>query len=154
MSNKLSLNYQLTELDRKNKNFYDNLSEEEKKKCSNYMMLKYCANVDGDLTLQTWYLFACNERVNKYFFDINDHPNLQWLTCTTASPGLGRQNHYWLSPKKKDGFNDKIVNFLSKLYPHMKQSDVEMLAQINTENSVKELAKSMGVSLSEIKKMF
>ena len=105
MSDKLSLTDQLNSLNRKNRNFYDNLDDEGKKKFSAYLMMKYGANVEGPVDLQEWYLRATNEYVNINFFELNKHPKLQWLLLTTISPNFGNQRHYWLASKKKEDSN-------------------------------------------------
>ncbi len=92
-ADKLSVKNETAALDRKDVSFYDSLSDEEKKKFSPYLMMRYSASVDGSSDLQAWYLMATNERVNKNFFDISTshHKKFQWLLCTTVSPGLGTQ---------------------------------------------------------------
>jgi hypothetical protein len=149
---KLSINNEMAQLDLKNREFYDELTDEERKKFSPYLMMKYSANVEGSADLQAWYLLASNKRVNINFFDFGKHPKLQWLLCTSASPGMGRQRHYWLTAKKKEGSNTKIIKFLTKLYPTLKTDEIELLAEINTEKEIKTLAKDLGMSDSDIKK--
>ena len=65
MFDKLSINNEMAQLDIKNRKFWDELTEEERKKFSPYLMMKYSANVDGNSDLQEWYLRAANERVIK-----------------------------------------------------------------------------------------
>lgn len=149
---KLSLNNELAKLDTKARGFYDELNEEEKKKFSTYLMLRYAASVEGDADLQEWYLRVTNDRVNQNFFDLGKHPKLQWLLCTTVSPGMGKFRHYWQAAKKKDGSNAKSVKFLTKLYPHMKQDEIELMAELNDTKELKALAKGMGMPDNEIKK--
>jgi (p)ppGpp synthase/HD superfamily hydrolase len=151
---KLHINNEMAQFDLKNRGFYDELSDDEKKKFSTYLMLKYGANVEGNADLQEWYLRATNERVNINFFDLGKHPKLQWLLCTTVSPNMGKFRHYWQAAKKKDAANGnkKIVKFLEKLYPHMKMDEIEMLAEMNDVKDMKELAKSMGMTDEQIKK--
>lgn len=141
----------MQQFDRKNTKFYDELTDEEKKKFSTYLMLKYGANVGGSAEMQAYYLIANNERVNKNFFDIGRHPKLQWLCCTTVSPGMGDQFHYWLSSKKAES-NNKVVKFLVKLYPNAKPDEIELLAQLHDTKSLKHLAKEMGMEDKDIKK--
>ena len=129
---KLSINNEMTQFDRKNREFYDELTDEERKKFSTYLMLRYGASVEGTADLQEWYLRATNERMNINFFDLGKHPKLQWLLATTVSPGMGTQRHYWQASKKKEGSNSKAVKFITQLYPHMKQDEVELLADLNT----------------------
>lgn len=149
---KLSINNEMAQLDRKNREFYDELTDEEKKKFSTYLMLKYAASVEGTGDLQEWYLRATNERVNQYFFDLGRHPKLQWLLCTSVSPDMGTQRHYWQASKKKEGSSAKASKFILKLYPHLKSDEVELMASLNDVKSLKAHAKQMGMSDADIKK--
>lgn len=150
---KLSLANELKQLDTKNRKFYDELDETEQKKFSTYLMMKYSANVEGNPDFQEWYLRASNERVNQNFFDLGRHPKLQWLLCTTVSPGMGSQRHYWLATKKSDNpKKTKIIKFLARLYPHMKMDEIELLALLTPDDEVKTLAIDLGMSDSDIKK--
>jgi hypothetical protein len=149
---KLSINNEMAQLDTKNRKFYDELNEEERKKFATYLMLRYAASVEGGPDIQEWYLRVTNERVNANFFDLGKHPKLQWLLCTTVSPDMGRQRHYWQASKKKEGSNSKALKFLTKLYPHLRTDELELLAELNDTKELKDLAKTMGMSDSEIKK--
>lgn len=148
---KLHIQNEMRQFDLKNRKFYDELSAEEQKKFSTYLMLKYGASVDGAPDLQEWYLRATNERLNKNFFDLNKHEKLQWLLCTTVSPGMGVHRHYWQPSKRKEGDN-KLYKFLSKLYPEMKISDIELLVTLIDKKEIRELAQEMGYSDSDIKR--
>ena len=149
---KLSINNEMAQLDTKNRKFYDELNEEERKKFSTYLMLRYAASVEGGPDIQEWYLRVTNERINANFFDLGKHPKLQWLLCTTVSPDMGRQRHYWQASKKKEGSNSKALKFLTKLYPHLRSDELELLTELNDAKELKALAKTMGMSDSEIKK--
>lgn len=142
----------MAQLDTKNRKFYDELNEEERKKFSTYLMLRYAASVEGGPDIQEWYLRVTNERINANFFDLGKHPKLQWLLCTTVSPAMGRQRHYWQASKKKEGSNSKALKFLTKLYPHLRSDELELLVELNDAKELKALAKTMGMSDSEIKK--
>lgn len=153
MSDKLGINNEMAQLDRKNREFYDELNEEERKKFSPYLMLRYAASVEGNADFQEWYLRATNERVNQHFFDLSRHPKLQWLLCTSVSPGMGNQRHYWQGSKKKDGTsNSKVIKFITKNFPWMKQDEIELMAELNTEKEIKVWAREMGMADSDIKK--
>lgn len=150
MSDKLSIRSEMRAFDTKDRDFYDSLTEEERKKFSTFLMLKYGGNVEGSYELQEWYLRAHNERVNINFFDLGKYPKLQWLTCTTVSPELGPQKHYWLTPKKKEGDN-RAYKFIAELYPNMKQSDIDLMVGLNTRDQLKEHARSLGWDEKRIK---
>ena len=142
----------MAQLDTKNRAFYDELNEEERKKFSTYLMLRYAASVEGGPDIQEWYLRVTNERINANFFDLGKHPKLQWLLCTTVSPAMGQQRHYWQASKKKEGSNSKALKFLTKLYPHLRSDELELLTELNDAKELKALAKTMGMSDSDIKK--
>ena len=149
---KLSIRSETAALDRKDRNFYDSLTDEEKKKFSPYLMLRYSASVEGSPDMQAYYLMVTNERVNKNFFDIStaQHKKFQWLMCTSVSPGLGTQKHYWLGTKKSNKDN-KAIKFLTELYPHLKPDDIELLADLNSKDDLKNLAREHGWDDKRIK---
>lgn len=141
---KLSINNEMAVFDRKDRKFYDSLTDDERKKFSNYLMIRYGSSVVGSKDLQEFYLIACNERLNKHFFTINRHPKLQWLCATTVSPGIGTQRHQWIAPKKKEPGAGSIKKQLAELYPHMKDDEIELMAQLNTKKDIDAYVKSLG----------
>jgi hypothetical protein len=141
---KLSINNEMTQFDRKNRDFYDELTADEKKKFSNFLMIRYGSSVQGSKDLQEFYLIATNERLNKHFFSINRHPKLQWLSATTVSPGMGTQRHQWIAPKKKEPGAGGIKKQLAELYPHLKDDELELMSKINTKKDIDAYLKQLG----------
>lgn len=133
------------QFDRKNRQFYDSLTDEEKKKFSNFLMIRYGSSVQGGRDLQEFYLISCNERLNKNFFTINRHPKLQWLCASTVSPGMGTQRHQWIAPKKKEPGGSGIKKQLAELYPNMKQDELELMSRITTKKELDDYLKQLGV---------
>ena len=154
MSDKLSIANEMAHFDYKNRTFYDELSDEERKKFSPFLMIRWGAAVEGNADLQAYYLVSVNERLNKHFFDINTakHKKLQWLLATTVSPGMGKQYHKWLAAKKKESANNKSEKFIAQLYPNLKNDEIKLLAEINSKDNLKKLARDLGWSDAEIKK--
>ena len=141
---KLSIANEMTQFDRKNRQFYDELTVEERKKFSNYLMIRWGSSVQGSRDLQEFYLISCNERLNKRFFDVNRHPKLQWLVATTVSPGLGTHRHQWIAPKKKEAGAGSIRKQLAEIYPHLKDDELDFLAQITTKKEIDDYLKASG----------
>jgi hypothetical protein len=141
---KLSIQNEMTQFDRKNRGFYDELTDEERKKFSNYLMIRWGSSVQGSRELQEFYVIATNERLNKRFFDINRHPRLQWLTATTVSPGLGAQRHPWIAPKKKEAGASGVRKQIAELYPHLKDDEVELMSRINDKKDIEAYVKALG----------
>ncbi len=141
---KLSIQNEMTQFDRKNRNFYDELTDEERKKFSNYLMIRWGSAVQGSQDLQEFYIIACNERLNKHFFAINRHPRLQWLCATTVSPGLGTHRHQWISPKKKDSSTSGVRKDLAELFPNMKLDEIDLLSKITTSKEISAYLRELG----------
>ena len=141
---KLSIANEMAQFDRKNREFYNELTDEEKKKFSNYLMIRWGSSVQGSTDLQEFYLIATNERLNKHFFTINRHPQLQWLCATAVSPDMGPQRHQWIAPKKKEAGATGIKKQLAELFPHMKDDEIELMAKINTKKDIDAYIKDLG----------
>ena len=135
----------MAQFDRKNRHFYNSLTDEERKKFSNYLMIRWGSSVQGSRELQEFYVIATNERLNKHFLAVNRHPRLQWLMATSVSPGLDAQRHQWIAPKKKDPANNEVKKALIELYPNMKMSDIDALAAITDKKEIREHLKQSGV---------
>jgi len=150
---KLNIAYEMRMFDTKNRAFFDDLTEEERKKFSPFLMIRWGSVVEGDSDLQAYYLMSVNERLNKHFFDISTthHKKLQWLLASTVSPGMGTHRHTWLAAKKREGSNSKAEKFLRELYPHAKTDDIELLARLNDKKELKELARAHGWDDKRIK---
>ena len=141
---KLSIQNEMAVFDRKDRDFYNSLTDEERKKFSNFLMIRYGSSVQGGADLQHFYLVATNERLNKHFFAINKHPKLQWLCSTTVSPGMGTMRHKWIAPKKKEAGASTHRKQLAELYPHLKDDELDLMAEINTKKDVEEYLKLSG----------
>jgi len=154
-SSPLYIGNEMAAYDRKDRDYYDKFTDEEKKQFSTYLMLRYGASVGGNKDLQAYYLMATNKFVNKHFFDLNKHTKLQWLMCTTVSPNMGKQFHYWLAAKKKEGKStNKLRKVVAELYPNMKSDEMDMFLEMNTEKEIKEYCKELGWDDKRIKSDF
>ena len=102
----LDLKKTLRAADLRDKNFYDQMSEEDQKLYSPFMLMKYMASVKGEQWMQEHYVEMINECVNKHLWTISKYKKLAWML--TAMCGVEQQQfHPWLGSKKKTGNNDK-----------------------------------------------
>jgi hypothetical protein len=148
----IDIKTEMQALDSKNRNFYKSLSDEDKKKFSNYLMIRWGSCVAGSNEMQEYYILSCNERLNKHFFDLNKHPELLWLLTTTISPGCGNQRHNWIGLKKRESSNKKLRVFLEKQFPLAKPDELDLLEAVNVGTDFKDLAKQCGFSDVDIKR--
>jgi len=138
----LAIANEMRQFDRKNRDFYDSLTHEEKKKFSPYLMIRWGSAVEGSADLQQYYLMATNEKLNRYFFDLSkNHKKLQWLLATTVSPGLGVHRHKWIPPGKRDSKHRRRI---AELFPHLRDDDLDVLAKINTPQDIDQYIQDLG----------
>lgn len=140
---KLHISNEMRQFDSKNRNFYDELTDEEKKKFSPFLMIRWGSTVTGSPELQEYYLISTNLRLNKNFFDIHRHPKLQWLCATTVSPAMGNFRHEWISTKKKEKA-DPMRKKLMELYPTYKEDEIDLLCEITTKEEFKKYMRDLG----------
>jgi hypothetical protein len=144
MTDKLNIANEMRVFDNKDRDFFKNLTDEERKKFSTYLMIRWGSSVQGSSELQQYYLLSCNENLNKHFFDLAKYPELQWLSATTVSPGMGTFRHDWIKQKKRESSNNKTIKFLRQFRPDLKEDELELLAAINTTEDLKQLAREHG----------
>ena len=140
---KLHISNEMAQLDRKQRDFYDSLTDEERKKFSLFLMLRWSSAVQGDAELQEYYVQSCNHYLNRNFFAVSKHPKLQWLMATAVSPGLGTQRHAWIAPRKKDKANPNR-KLLAELFPAMKSDELDLLAMLTTESELRGYERDLG----------
>lgn len=149
---KLSLARQFRAMDTKQRKFLQSLDSDERKEFSPFLSMKYSANVDGIPDLQEYYLTAANQRVNRHFFSLGHHPELQWLLCTTVSPGMGTPNHYWLRAKEtKSAQERRARRFLETMYPDANDQEIDLLMELNSHEQLREHARLLGWDERRIK---
>ena len=138
-------------IDKKDRNFYNNLSDEQKKAFSAWMMMRYCSSVQGRDAAN--YIYMTNELVNYQFSEVSKHPELQWLLLSAC--GVGKiQFHPFVKVPKAKKKKDKIEELVRGLFPLLKSDEIEMLLKINSKDQLKELAMENGIDDKEIKEIF
>ena len=144
MSDKLNIGNEMRQLDAKNRDFYDELTPEERKKFSTFLMVRWGSAVDGSREIQEYYVQSVNHYLNKHFFTMHRHPKLQWLMATAASPGMGAMRHNWIAPKKKEAGASAIKKQLRELYPHFKDDEIDLMAELTDKKEIAQLQRAYG----------
>jgi hypothetical protein len=140
---KLDIKRELTAVDQKNYDFYDNLSDEEKKAFSPYILMRYTASVQGDSDVQEWYLEMTNEMVNKHHWTLSkNHKPLLWKLFSACGTGVNAYHPYLAAGKKEKA--EKIEKLLCELYPARKMDEIKLLASMMDKKDKEELFDKMG----------
>lgn len=143
MAAKLDIKRELQAVNSKNYNFYDNLTDEEKKAFAPYILMRYVSN-PRSRDAQEWCVERTNEFVNKHHWILSkNHKSLLWKLY--AGMGLGMNIDYqYVAAGKKEKAN-KIEKLLVELYPAMKMSDIKLLASLLEDSDKEELFDKMGL---------
>ena len=156
-TNKLPLKDILAAIDMNAKNVWDELSDDERKQVSFYLLNRYVSAIKGKTEDKQLQIFKTNQYYNKNFFTLSSkHKKLLWyLLCMTANTSKSIRYHEWIGYKQKiSNSTAKAIKFLEKLYPTKKQDELKLLATINTTKELKQLAEDMGMPKEQIKKIF
>jgi hypothetical protein len=157
MSEKIELKEKLAAVDMNVKNLWDELNDVQQKdlKKEFFLLNRYVSSVKtSNRELQEHFVLTVNEFFNKNWKDLQDHPKLLWqLLCLCSHESRKLFYHEWIGFKQKKSSN-KLVKFLSDIYPNKKMDELELLSAISTEKECKELAKLHGYDDKQIDKLF
>jgi hypothetical protein len=145
---KLPIKDILAAVDMGAKSVWDELTEDERKQVSFWLLNRYVSSVQGSREKQELAIFKTNEYFNKNWAVLGTrHPKLQWqLLCQAGNTGR-IEFHSWLGFKKKDSTNNAAIKLLEKIYPNMKADEVETLARISTKKELKQLAEEHSIDV-------
>jgi hypothetical protein len=139
----LDIKRELEAVDLRNYDFYDNLSDQEKKEFSPYVLMRYVSNVQGETDIQEWFLETTNELVNKDHWVLSkNHKGLLWKLFAGCGAGVKTYHPYLKAGTKEKAI--KIEKLLADIYPAAKLADIKMLAKMMTKKDKDELFDKMG----------
>lgn len=143
MAAKLDIKRELRAVNAKDYDFYNNLTDEEKKAFSPYILMRYTSNVTLDRDIQEWFVEMTNECVNKHHWQLSkNHKNLLWKLFAATGTGINCYHPYLAASKKTK--TDKFEKLLEEIYPTKKLSDIKLLASIMDQKDRNELFDKMG----------
>lgn len=143
MAAKLDIKRELEAVDLKKYKFYENLTDEERKAFSPYILMRYTSNVQGDKDIQEWFLEMTNETVNKHHWTLSkNHKGLLWKLFAASGAGVKCYHPYLAAGKKEKAV--KIEKLLCTLHPAMKLSDIKNMAAMMDKKDIDELFDKLG----------
>ena len=144
---KLPIKDILAAIDMNAKSVWKELTIEERKQVSFWLLNRYVSVVQGSREDQELAVFKTNEYYNKNWNELGTrHPKLQWqLLCQAGNTGK-IEYHQWIGFKKKTS-NNNAVKLLEQIYPTMKQDEVELLAGLSSKKELKELAEEYDIDV-------
>jgi len=140
---KLDIGRELSAVNQRNHDFYKNLTDDEKKAFSPYLLMRYISNPQTDPDTYEFILDRVNNLVNINHWTLSKG-NKQLLWELFASCGVGVNLRYtYLKANTKEKAK-KIEKLLEELYPAMKLADIKVLASMMDKKDCDELFDKMG----------
>jgi uncharacterized protein YdcH (DUF465 family) len=150
---KLELKDELYAMDTKNKNFYNNLTDEQKKLFSAYVMMRWMSLAPDQEGLHDYHITAVNEFVNDGFWLLSKDPEFQYLLLSVCGTG-SKQYHQWIPHAKSKTSNKSALNtFLMETFPGMNNLETQILLQTTSKEDFKDFLKMHGKADDEIKEL-
>lgn len=130
-------------MDNRNYDFYDSLTDDEKKGFSPFVLMRWTSPQSNDPELHEWFIERTNEMVNKdHWLLSKDHKPLLWKLYASCGAGMPVKHEYVKANTKETPV--KIEKLLAELYPSAKISDIKLLAKSMSKEDRNELFDSMG----------
>lgn len=147
---KLPIKDILAAIDMGAKSVWKELSDEQKKQVSFWLLNRYVSTVQGSQEKQQLAIFKTNEYYNKNYMEVSKHPELQWQLLCMSGATEKIEYHPWIGFKKKTS-NNKRLKILQEIYPNTKEDELELLASISTKKDIQELAEEHGYDKKVLK---
>jgi hypothetical protein len=140
----------LPALDTRNRALYENLSEEEMKGFSPWLVQRYLSSAESaNNAIIEHYLIMTNEIVNVNFSEVKD-PEMTWKLMSMV--GIGKSlKHPYIAPgggkrKKKNAFR----SWLREQYPHLDDQELDIWISNLDKKSAKDMLEQYHVKDKDI----
>jgi hypothetical protein len=143
MAAKLDIGRELGAVNSRNHDFYTNLTDEEKKAFSPYILMRYVANPQCDPDTYEYILDRVNELVNKHHWQLSkNHKELLWKLFASCGVGFNLKYTYLKAGSKEKV--KKIEKLLAELYPTMKLDEIKLTASLMSKKDIEQLFDDLG----------
>jgi hypothetical protein len=140
----------LPALDTRNKTLYENLSEEEMKGFSPWLVQRYLSSAESaNNAIIEHYLIMTNDIVNVNFSEVKD-PEMTWKLMSMV--GIGKSlKHPYIAPgggkrKKKNAFR----TWLREQYPHLDDQELDIWISNLDKKSAKDMLEQYHVKDKDV----
>jgi hypothetical protein len=140
---KLDMMSLLESIDKQDKSFWSNLTEEERKGFAPRVVVRWLSTVADSNPYKEYCVLAANDLVNNGLYALGKHPELQYLLMCVAGTGK-RQYHQWIGTKSAGSKTPKLDSFLIDIYGECNDSEMSILRNSFSSDDIAEMAKSSG----------
>lgn len=143
-------------VNRKDHDWWERLSDEQRKKFSSWLYTRYMSIVrHHNADMHRYYTMAVNTTINRDASKLTkNHAKLIYLLMTTLVNEYTVADHQYIPPLKKNKADKKTNNkirILSELNPTAKDDDIENLATLMSDSEIEEMLVGYGWDIKKIK---
>lgn len=144
---KLDIFRVLGQADSKHAEFYEKLTDEERKELQPFLVSRWLTGTSDPLQI-----VLINEFVNPYAFSLTKHKQLLWQLITVANSGR-KQRYQWLKlPSKRESGKPNALRVVKEYYTYSTKDAIDAL-DILTRDQVLEMAEDLGWQPDDIAKV-
>lgn len=147
MAYKLDIFALLAEIDRKNINYYDTLSDEEQKGFQPFVVMRWLSG-----TKDSGQVCLLNEITNRYIFNLSNHKGLLYRLLTVCTSGKTKRYAWMKALPRKGGAFPMTISVLCDYYQFSKRYAVDALSVLSDE-TILEHAEFLGRQAAELTKI-
>jgi hypothetical protein len=109
--------------------YYDNLTEQERKAFAPLVLMRWLSTLSDNNPNQAYAVIATNDLVNLGLFQLQkNHPELVWKLMCVAGTGR-KQYHSWIPNKKSSGTTPKLDAWIRACWPHVNDQELQIIRQ-------------------------
>jgi hypothetical protein len=143
---KIDIFEMMENVDKKNRNYYNELSDEQKKAFMPYLATQWISGCSASWQYQEYYLLATNEILNKNLWYNSKYPDLFWLLMTAVGCG-SKVRHSW-SPMQKRESQSNFDQLLEQRYPHLNKDELSIIKNQLDYDAIVLFCKDLGMNVT------
>lgn len=147
----LNIKNEMTNADRRNFRFYQDLNEDQKKKMGGlYPIMRWMSILQrNDPGFSEFYITTVNDIANVGFWDLSNHIDLQWKLIAACGVGTP-MSHGWIAAPRRTSTN-KLDKLILEVSPSLNNQELYLVKSKLTKDSLGRLCRDLGWLDSEIK---
>lgn len=146
MSHKLDIFETLRAIDTRDFEFLDRQEAETRKGFAPPVVLRWASTIQGREAED--HLLRINRVANRRFWDIWDHPDLQFRLMAVC--GRGARRHDWLAMPGKARSSSKVVALIGRYWPDAREDELDLILSQFDRAGYEDFVQSRGLPPGEV----